>query len=82
MDIGDQSVEVAAVDTVQFFNTIEVAEGMPVDDNVPAPFDLGNLVDGKADGLGPGDKEVQEQGRKEAGPDKGKSWWQRVCAAF
>ena len=70
-DVGDQSVEVSAVHAVQLFNGVEVAEGIPVDDNVAAAFDLGDLVDGKADGLEQGDEGIHEQGWNQAAPDKG-----------
>ena len=70
-DVGDQSVEVSTVHTVQLFNGVEIAEGMAVDDNVAAAFDLGDLIDGETDGLEQGDEGIQEQGGNQAGPDKG-----------
>ena len=70
MDIGDESVEISAVRAVQFFNTVEVTEGVTVDDNVAAAFDLGDLVDGKADRLKQGNGTIQEQGWGQACPDK------------
>ena len=71
MDIGEQSVEVSAVYAVELFDGVEVAEGVSVDDDIIATFDLGNLVDGKADSLEERDQEIQAQDGKEAGPDKG-----------
>jgi hypothetical protein len=70
-NVGDEPVKIAAVQAVELLNTVEIAQGVPVKDDIAASFDLGDLVDGKADGLEQGDKGIHEQGRKQAAPDKG-----------
>ena len=48
LDIGDQTVEVAAIGAVYFFNQIQIVEILMIEDDVIPAFDFWNTVSRKA----------------------------------
>ncbi|OOZ41539.1 hypothetical protein BOW53_03245 [Solemya pervernicosa gill symbiont] len=57
-NIGDQSVEVAAVDAVESFNDVEIAQVVTVDDDIVASPNPGYTVEREADGVEQANAEI------------------------
>ena len=72
-DIEKKAVHVAAVDTVDLLDQVEVAQVLAVDDDVVAAFDLVDLVDGETGPLIEGDEKIQQQARDDKGVDHRRS---------
>src|SRR5476649_199439 len=49
--IGDDAVAVAAIDAVQLLDQVQIAQAMPVDDDIVGPAHLGDAIDREADAL-------------------------------
>jgi len=67
--IGDEPVDVAAVEAVHLFDQIEVAEFMAVEDDIVASPHLWDLVDRKADSMIDRGENVQYDGRDDDAVD-------------
>ncbi len=67
--VGDESVQVAAVEAVHLLDQIEITESMTVEDDIVASSHFGDLVDRKADSLIESDENIQNDGRDDDAVD-------------
>ena len=62
-DISDNTVEIFAIPAAYLLKPVQIEEVVSVHDNILASFDLGDLIDGKTDGLINGRGDIEDHGR-------------------
>lgn len=69
LNITDQTVKIPTIDTIHFFQPIQITEVVPVDDNIIFAVHFRDSIDGEADQLKKGKHHVHENSRDQTGPD-------------
>ena len=68
-NIRKQPVGIGAIDTADFLDCVQIGQTASVEDQVVLASNLGNSIDGKANGLVDGNEEVQQQKRNRTSVD-------------